>query len=138
MERKTKPDSYVESMPRSQFLRLMRDFKRIGGKYICNNDTEDFLSAQGAEAITLDGYTILFRRRPTRSAVYEELFHAKQFRDGKINGSLRNRYECEIEAQKHLLENSEKFELTETEIAQTKASLNMYVKKLSEQRGEEK
>ena len=137
MERKPKPNSYIEPMPKSQFQRLMREFKRIGGMYICNEDSEEFLSAQGAEAITLDGFTILFRRRPSRSAVYEELFHAEQFRNGRITGTQRNRYECEIEAQKYLLENAHRFKLTEPEIVQTKEMLDTYSKILSEQKGEE-
>ncbi|MBQ9438124.1 MAG: hypothetical protein IJU50_07300 [Lachnospiraceae bacterium] len=132
MERKPKLDSYVQPMPKSQFLKLMREFKSIGGKYICNEESEAFLSVQGAEAIALDGYTILFRRKPTRSAVYEELFHTEQFRSGKIDGTPKNRCECEIEAQKYLLDNAKGLQLTEPEIEQTKRALEWYTQKLSE------
>ena len=113
----------------------MREFKAIGGIYICNKDSEEFLSVQGAEAITLDSFTILFRRGPSRSVVYEELFHAEQFRNGKITGTQQNRLECEIEAQKYLLENADKFKLTKPEIVQTKDMLVVYTQKLSEQKG---
>ena len=46
-------------------------------------DAELYLDSREAEACTLNGYTILFRKRPGRAAVYEELIHAAQFRDGK-------------------------------------------------------
>ena len=115
----------------------MREFKSIGGKYYNDEQTEEFLSLQGAEASTLDGFTILLRKKPSRAAVYEELFHAKQIREGKYDGSLMNRIECEIEAQLYLLENAESFELTAPEIQQTKEALDGYKKILEEQKGEE-
>ena len=51
----------------------------IGGKYVCDEHSEAHLSKSGAEATALDGYTILFRRKPGQAAVYEELYHTKQF-----------------------------------------------------------
>ncbi len=130
MERKPKGDSYIKPMPKAQFLRLMREFKSVGGKYVCNDESEAHLTKYGAEASTLDGYTILFRKRPSRSAVYEELFHAKQFRDGKVDGTHKNRIECEIEAQIYLLDNATSLKLTEPEITQTQKALDVYRKEL--------
>ena len=135
MNRKPKPDSYVQPMPKGQFIKLMHEFKAIGGKYICNKESEEFLEAQEAEASALDGYTILFRRKPTRSAVYEELFHTSQYREGKIDGTLKNRIKCEIEAQEYLLKNAEAFQLTEPEIIQTQKALHMYQLELSNWKG---
>lgn len=137
MNRKPKSNSYVQPMPRKQFLRLMHEFKEIGGKYICNKETEEFLSLQKAEAMTIDGFTILFSRRPSRAAVYEELFHAKQFRNGKINGSFENMLTCEVEAQEYLLNNAKILELTDPEIIQTRQALEWYRQKLTELKGEE-
>lgn len=137
MERKPRSKAYVEPMPRGKFLALMKDFKASGGKYIANDESERFLDAQGAEAITLNATTILFRKRPTRSAVYEELFHVKQFRDGLIDGTIRNAYECEIEAQVYLLDNSEKLELTESEIMQTQKALDRYRELLNKMKGDD-
>lgn len=136
MERKTKSKNYIEPMPRGQFLRLMKDFKAAGGKYIANAESEKFLDAQGAEASTLNATTILFRKKPTRAAVYEELYHINQFRSGKIDGTARNAYECEAEAKAYLLENAEAFQLTEAEINQTKEALIWYQKKLKTMKGD--
>ncbi len=135
MERKSKSNSYIRPMPKAQFLGLMRKFKEIGGMYICNKDSEEYLKKKKAEACTIDGYTIVFKRRPTRVAVHEELFHAKQYREGKIDGSRRNRIECEIEAQKYLLENAEILELSRTEVEQTKKLLKEYEEILSKLKG---
>ena len=73
--RKKNNDDRIEPMPRKLFLELMREFKKSGGKYIASKQSEDFLDSQGAEASAINATTILFRRRPTRAAVYEELFH---------------------------------------------------------------
>ena len=40
----------------------------------------------GIEASAHDGYSISLRPNPNRAAVYEELYHAKQYRDGIITG----------------------------------------------------
>ena len=132
MDRKPKPSYHIEPMPRKQFLSLMKSFKSSGGIYLANDESEIYLEAKGAEAVTLNAKTILFRKRPSRSAVYEELFHVEQYREGKIDGSLCNKYICEIEAKKYLLENAENFQLTEAEITQTKISLKWYETKLKE------
>ena len=130
MERKPKNDVYVKPMPRGLFLRLMKEFKRMGGKVIMDKEAERYLDDKGAEACTLNAETILFRRKPSRAAVYEELFHVKQFREGKIDGTLKNSYVCEIEAKKYLLNNASILGLTEIEIIATQKSLEFYMKKL--------
>ena len=114
-------------MPKKQFLRKIKEFKKIGGLIQCDEYTENYLlNVKKAEGVTYNGYTILLPRRPSRSAVYEELFHAQQYRDGKIDGSELSRVRCEIEAQMYLLDNVEKFNFTEKEVELTKKNLNMY------------
>ena len=139
MERKHKEitKGFVEPMPRKQFLRLMKEFKETGGRYIANEQSEAYLDIRGAEAITLNSTTIIFRRRPSRAAVFEELFHVMQFREGKIDYTMRNKYECEIEAKEYLINNAETLELSQLEIKQTRESLDMYRIKLDELKGEE-
>ena len=137
MDRKHKPDSYIEPMPRDEFRQLMKEFKEKGGKYIADDDSEAFLDAQCAEAITLNENTILFHKRPTRSAVYEELFHVKQFREGKIDGTICNAYKCEIEAQEYLLDNAVDLGLTAEEICQTEAALERYREELDKLKGDD-
>ena len=136
MYRKPRSEAYIEPMPKNQFLTLMREFKKMGGKYLANEQSENFLNIQGVEASTLNATTILFRRRPSRSAVYEELFHAQQYRDGKITGSAENAYKCEIEAQLYLLKHAEEFQLTEPEITQTHKALKWYENKLRTMKGD--
>ena len=137
MERKPKPDMFIEPMPRDIFRQLMKKFEKEGGKYVADENSEAFLDAQCAEAITLNENTILFRKRPTRSAVYEELFHVKQFKAGKIDGTIRNAYECEIEAQEYLLDNAVNLGLTDREICQTEAALKWYRKELDKLKGDD-
>lgn len=99
--------------------------------------SEQYLESKGVEAITLNAITILFRKRPTRAAVYEELYHARQYREGKIDGTQLNAIICEIEAQEYLLENATELSLVEQEIVQTEKALAYYRKKLELLEGEE-
>lgn len=136
MERKPKSTTYIEPMPQKEFFALMREFKKRGGKYMSNDESERYLEAKGVEACTLNATTILFRKKPSRAAVREELYHAQQYRDGKIDGTIKNACVCEIEAQHYLLDNAMEFQLTEQEIHQTKQALNLYTKKLLEMKGD--
>lgn len=135
MLRKNKADDYVEPMPRSLFIKIMREFKANGGKYVANEFSERFLLCQGAEACTLNENTILFKKHPSRAAVYEELFHIQQYRDGKINGELENIYLNEIEAKEYLLENANMLKLTKKEILQTEKALIWYKTALEQLKG---
>ena len=130
MDRKPKPDTYVEPMPQKLFHQLVKQFQELGGKVIMGADAELYLDSREAEACTLNGYTILFRKRPGRAAVYEELFHAAQFRDGKNDGSIRSVYKNEIEAKRQLLVRAKEFQLTEPEIRHTRISLELYEREL--------
>ena len=138
MFRKPKIDSYIEPMPKKQFLQLMKEFKNEGGIYQSDEDSERFLDIQGAEACTLNEKTILFRRRPSRSAVYEELFHVSQYKEGKIDGTITAMLLCEIEAQEYLLKNAIEFKLTDREIIQTPNALSWYREQLDQMKGDNK
>ncbi|MBQ8318980.1 MAG: hypothetical protein IJX85_11600 [Lachnospiraceae bacterium] len=132
MYRKPKPEGYVEPMPKKQFFKLLKEFKAIGGTFGMGEDVDRFLEMQNAEASTLNGFLILFSSKPSRSAVYEELIHAEQYRNNKNDGSYRSRLENEIEAQEILIEKADEYELTEPEIVQTKKALASYKKELQE------
>jgi len=69
--------------------------------------------------------------------VYEELFHAKQYREGKINDTDLSVILCEIEAQEYLLENAEELQLTQPEISQTQDALAWYKERLKVLKGDE-
>lgn len=126
MERKEKPSSFIEPMPKKKLRKLIADFEAIGGKVLMNEAVDAYLATKNAEACTLNGYTILFKEHPGRAAVYEELIHAKQFREGKNDGSTESILLNEIEAQEILLSNAKDYELTENEIIQTREALKAY------------
>ena len=132
MFRKPKPEDFVEPMPKKQFFKLMKEFKSIGGEFKMGEDVDRFLELQDAEASTLNGFLILFSSKPSRSAVYEELIHAKQYRDNKNDGSYKARLENEIEAQEILIEKANEYKLTEPEVIQTQKALASYKKELQE------
>lgn len=130
MDRKSKPSSYIEPIPKKKLRRLIADFERIGGKVLMNDNVNAYLSVKKAEACTLNGYTILLNSHPGRAAVYEELFHAQQFREGKNDGSHISVLLNEIEAQQYLLDNKDLFELTTKEVIQTEKALKTYQNEL--------
>ena len=138
LNRKPKPSNYIEPMPKKELQRIVKEFKAIGGLIIMDKEAEDYLNRNNNEGSALDGYTIILPRRPSRSVVYEELIHTKQFRKGIIDGSLEKRLLCEIEAQEILIKNKNKWHITDIEDRQTHKALEYYktqYKKLMEQGG---
>ena len=119
-------------MPKKQFHRLEKSFKRRGGIIQYNQATDDYLATKHAEGITYDSKTILLKRNPGRASVFEELIHAHQYRTGKNDGSYLSRLNSEIDAQKKLIRHSSLFQLTQQEIEQTKSALESYKKELEE------
>lgn len=137
LNRKPKSDDYIEPMPKKQLQRIIKDFKAKGGIILINDEVDEYLKKQHAEGSTLNENTILLVRNPGRSAVYEELIHAKQYADGKNDGSRKSRLRCEIEAQKMLIEHKEEWHITDKEDKQTRRVLKRYeqeYKKLNERR----
>lgn len=126
LSRKPKPDNWVEPMPKRQLQGIIKDFKKKGGLILIDDDTDNFLRKQGAEGSTLNESTILLVKNPSRSAVYEELIHAEQYRKGKNDGSRKSRLICEIEAQKMLICKKDELGITDKENEQTKLALRAY------------
>lgn len=121
----------VEPMPKKQLQKITKSFKRNGGIIQMNDATDAYLKLKNAEAITYNSKTILLHQHPSRSAVYEELIHATQYRQGKNDGSLKARLLCEIEAQEKLLKYQKPYKLTKEEVLQTEKALKAYQKELS-------
>lgn len=122
----------AEPMPKKQLQKIVKAFRKRGGLIQMNAATDAYLDSKRAEAITYDAKTILLRQRPSRSAVFEELIHTAQFRQGKNDGSLEARLRCEIEAQEKLLKYQQSYRLTKNEIVQTQKALKAYEKELHE------
>ncbi len=116
----------IEPMPKKQFHRLEKSFRRRGGIFQYGRETDDYLSSKHAEGITYDAKTVLLKQNPGRASVFEELIHTHQYKTGKNDGSYLSRLNCEIDAQRKLLRHSSLFQLTEPEIQQTKAALTAY------------
>ncbi len=129
MYRKSK-DNKIEPMPKKQFQRIEKSFKRKGGIFQYSEETDAYLTSKNAEAITYNAMTILFKRNPGRASVYEELIHATQYRIGENDGSYKSRLLCEISAQKKLLKYAHRYKLTDAEIEQTKQALSDYEEEL--------
>lgn len=125
MERK-KDRGKIEPMPKKQFRKIERAFKRMGGVILCNEEVDNFLGQQQAEGATLDGMTVLLVQNPGRAAVFEEMIHAAQYRRGENDGSHLSRILNEIDAQKKLLRNAKAYKLTQNEIEQTRRALVSY------------
>ena len=125
MYRKKNADN-IEPMPKRQLQRIIKGFKKKGGIIQINDATDAYLNYKKAEAITYDAQTILLKKKPGRAAVFEELIHAAQYRQGKNDGTERMRLICEIKAQEKLLKYQEAYRLTKPEILQTEKALKKY------------
>lgn len=124
----------VEPMPKKQFQRIEKAFKRHGGVFQYGKETDVYLDSKNAEAITYNATTILFKRNPSRASVFEELIHATQYRTGRNDGSYESRLLCEIEAQEKLLRCKNVYKLTDIEVNQTEQALHDYKEELANYR----
>lgn len=120
----------VKPMPKKQLRKIVKAFKKNGGLIQMNDATDAYLKSKKAEAITYDEKTILLKQKPGRAAVFEELIHATQYRQGKNDGSYYKRLLCEIEAQEKLIKYQKAYKLTHAEVKQTEKALKSYRKEL--------
>ncbi len=121
----------IEPMPKKQFRRIEKSFKRRGGSILYNDEVNKYLESKKAEAITYNESVILIKTNPGRASVFEELIHVSQYKSGKNDGSYLSRLKCEIEAQEKLIINRKAYKLTDAEIKQTQSALSAYVKELA-------
>ena len=125
-----KSKNTIEPMPKKQLQQIIKSFKRNGGVIQMNTSTDAYLNYKKAEAITYDAKTILLKQRPGRAAVFEELIHATQYRNGENDGSYESRLRCEIAAQEKLIKYQKPYKLTKQEVKQTEKALKEYQKEL--------
>lgn len=130
MYRKSTKDK-IEPMPAKQFHRIEKRFKKLGGVFQYNDQTDEYLKSKNAEAITYNENTVLLKTKPGRASVFEELIHTHQYKTGENDGSYLARLNCEIEAQKKLLEHQKAYKLTDAEIKQTQKALAAYESELA-------
>ena len=120
----------VDAMPEDQFQRIVEGFKRQGGEIRTDEEAQRYLDFREADGVTIDEKLVFLRKNPSRSAVFEELIHTSQFRNGDIVDIPRDVIKCEIEAKTKLIKYAKWYNLTETEIENTKRSLQKYKEEL--------
>lgn len=114
--------------------KLTAEFRKSGGKVWQDAEAEAYLKKKGANAIALSEDLIALKNKPTISEVLEELYHVKQFRDGKIDLTNVSRYKAEIEAQNYLLSVKKLYNIPKEEILETKANLQYWKERLKNEK----
>lgn len=117
---------------------LLREFKATGGFVWQDDQAVSYLKNRGVDACCLDYDTIVLQKKPLISEILEELFHAKQFKDGLITDSRESQLIAEIEAQEYLISVTSKFNIPKSEQTQTKMALEFYKQELKELKKREK
>ena len=110
--------------------KLTEEFRKRGGVVEQGKEADVFLKQKGASALNYDAYTIVLQSKPTISEVLEELFHAEQWYDGRLNGEKINKIKAEIEAQNYLLSVEKKYNIPKSETKQTIENLSYWEKEL--------
>ena len=117
---------------------LLRDFKDSGGFVWQDDQASSYLKNRGVDACCLDYDMIVLQKKPLISEILEELFHAKQFKDGLITDSRESQLLAEIEAQEYLISVASKFDIPKSEQRQTRMALKFYKQELKELKKHEK
>ena len=112
--------------------KLTASFRNRGGIVHQSEETDLYLKKQGAAAINYDAHTILIQTKPTISEVLEELFHAEQWRDGRLKDDPVIKIKAEIEAQNYLLSVEKRYNIPESETKQTRENLRYWERRLKE------
>lgn len=123
-----------EIIDKATYNKVTRNFVKNGGVIIRGEDAERHLQKQGAYASYIAGGNIAFiRNEATVSDVLEEMYHAMQDRKGMFNEYPIDEIYIrrEIDAQKYLLNVSEKYKIPQEEIEVTKRNFEKYEKELS-------
>jgi hypothetical protein len=98
---------------------ITADFRAAGSVVDQSVDAQRYLEARGAVGLTLNRETILLPANPTRTAVFEELVHAEQFRRGvTIEAGRGGVLRFEAEAAETLIRNRHPWQLPPDEVRQ--------------------
>ena len=117
---------------------LLKAFTESGGFVWQDDKATEYLKARGVDACCLGNDLIVLQKRPLISEILEELFHAKQFKNGLVIDSEKSRILAEIEAQEYLISVAEEFNIPKSEQLQTENALENYKRKLKELKKHEK
>lgn len=98
---------------------ITADFRAAGGVVDQSAGAQRYLQQRGAGGLTFNHETVLLPANPTRSAVFEELVHAEQFRRGvTIEAGRGGVLRFEAEAAETLLRNRHAWQLPPGEVRQ--------------------
>lgn len=117
---------------------LLKAFTESGGFVWQDDKATEYLKARGVDACCLGRDLIVLQKRPLISEILEELFHAKQFKNGLVIDSEKSRILAEIEAQEYLISVAEEFNIPKSEQLQTENTLENYKRELKELKKHEK
>jgi hypothetical protein len=96
---------------------ITADFRAGGGVVDQSVEAQRYLKARGANGLTLNHETILLAANPIRTAVFEELIHAEQFRLGvTIEAGRGGVLSFEAEAAESLVRNRHAWQLPPEEV----------------------
>ncbi|HVA45606.1 MAG TPA: hypothetical protein VNH11_04395 [Pirellulales bacterium] len=99
-------------------------FRAAGGLVDQSPDAQQYLKTRKAGGLTLNEQTILLPAKPTRTAVFEELVHAEQFRSGvTIEADTGGVLRFEAEAAEILIRHRHTWQLPRDELRQVIANL---------------
>lgn len=110
--------------------KLTRDFRKRGGIVWQDDESESYLRSRKASAMNLNADTIVLQKKATVSEILEELFHAEQWRDGRLVDTPISKIKAEIEAQNYLLSVEKRYNIPRVEIEQTKRNLQFWREEL--------
>lgn len=138
MQRKTTANGQrIPAMPKKRLQKIVKSFKRKGGTVLISKETDEHLDKMQATGVTLQSDLIMLHSNSSRAAVFEELIHSAQYRDGKIDGSALSIIKCEIEAKEKLIRCAKAYKLSEAEVLETKALLQKEYERLKALQGDE-
>lgn len=121
---------------------LQEEFRRLGGEMVYSEESFQYIASrekvynEQIEALTFNESTIFLNKDVTTSAVYEELIHAKQFREGRYNNWVKEYNNIiaenlmEKEAAEELLEKAAQWKLPKNEIELIKERLEFFKNEL--------
>lgn len=113
----------IKPISKNRLQKIVKAFARKGGSIQMGTNIDSYLESKRVQAITYDYDVIFLHSNPSRAAVFEELIHSAQYRDGKIDATERSKVLCEIEAKEKLLKYARAYRLTAAEIRETQKLL---------------
>ena len=120
------------SINKEKFLKIKSAFEKRGGIIQCDEDTNKYLDFRKAEGLTYNENLILLKTNASVSAVFEELIHSTQYRQGRNDGTYENRLLMEIETQEKLIKYQKAYGISDVETEQTKKALSDYQDELKD------